>query len=78
MVHQLKRLKPLLGQGYHTTTPTPTYKHTHTHAHTHDIKSLAHRKQVDGSTVRYVHPGDKKIINYCLIIEINWLPCLCQ
>ena len=39
---------------------TNTHKHTHKHTHPstqpltwqHDIKSLMHRKQVDGSTVR--------------------------
>ena len=76
----LPRLKPLLGQGYHThthtQTQTQTHTHTHTHTHTrththtstqpltwqHDMKSLAHREQVDGSTVRKVHPGYIEII----------------
>ena len=32
----------------------------------HDIKSLPHREEIDGSTVRRVHPGDKGIVYYCL------------
>ena len=54
------------------TTHTHTHTHARTHARTHayipfstqpltwqhDINSLSHRVQVDGSRVRYVHPGD--------------------
>ena len=41
-----------------------TTTHTHTHPLTwqHDIKSLAHRKQVNGITVCEVHTGDIEII----------------
>ena len=44
--------------------------HTHTHTHTatqpfiwqHGIKSIAHRSQVDRTTVFYVYPGGIEII----------------
>ena len=45
-----------------------------THPWHHDIKSLVHMEQIDGSTVRQVHPGDIETIYYCLwalLIEIS-------
>ena len=44
-----------------------TYKHTHPSTQPltwqHDIKSLGHTEQVDGSTVRQVHPGDIVVLD---------------
>ena len=55
-------------------------QHTHTNNPSnqpltwqHDNKSLMHREQVNGSTVRYVHPAE--IIYYCLIINQSRKSC---
>ena len=57
----LPRPEPLLIHDYHTDT------HTHTLISTQPL--TWHRKQVNGSTVHLVHPGD--IIYYCIRARLN-------
>ena len=59
------------------TPHTQAYTHPSTQSLQDDVKSLVDRKQVDGSTVCYVHPGDIEIIYYYLRalsnVEISYM-----